>query len=110
TVGTMSGQVIMQGFINYHIPLFWRRLITMAPALVIIGLGVDPTAALVISQVVLSFGIAFALMPLTMFCSSRNIMGALANHLLTTVASWVVVVIIIALNLFLLYQTFINIL
>ena len=81
SVGTMSGDIIMQGFIRMHIPLYLRRFITMIPPLVIIALGVNPTYALVMSQVVLSFGIAFALVPLIMFTSSKR----LWVHLLTTV-------------------------
>jgi len=106
TVGTLSGQVIMQGFINYRIPLLLRRLITMIPALVIIALGVNPTYALVMSQVVLSFGIAFALIPLIIFSSDRHLMGTLVNHRVTTAIAWIISILIIALNLFLLYQTF----
>ena len=106
TVGTLSGQVIMQGFINYRIPLLLRRLITMTPALVIIALGVNPTYALVLSQVALSFGIAFALVPLIIFSSDRNLMGTLVNHRVTTVIAWIVSALIISLNIFLLYQTF----
>ena len=106
TVGTLSGQVIMQGFINYRIPLLLRRLITMTPALIIIALGINPTRALVFSQVVLSFGIAFALIPLVLFASNRSLMGSLVNHRLTTLVASLVVVMIIALNVFLLYQTF----
>ena len=106
TVGTLSGQVIMQGFINYRIPLSLRRLITMTPALIIIALGINPTRALVFSQVVLSFGIAFALIPLVLFASNRSLMGSLVNHRLTTLVASLVVVMIITLNVFLLYQTF----
>ena len=106
TVGTLSGQVIMQGFINYRIPIFLRRIITMTPALVIIALGINPTRALVFSQVVLSFGIAFALIPLILFSSNRSLMGSLVNHRLTTIVASVVAAMIIALNVFLLYQTF----
>jgi manganese transport protein len=106
TVGTLSGQVIMQGFINYRIPLPLRRLITMTPALVIIGVGLNPTYVLVLSQVVLSFGIAFALIPLIIFSSDRRLMGTLVNHRATTAAAWTVSILIIALNAFLLYQTF----
>ena len=106
TVGTLSGQVIMQGFINYRIPLFLRRIITMTPALVIIALGINPTRALVLSQVVLSFGIAFALVPLILFSGDRDLMGTLVNHRLTTALAWLVAALIIALNAFLLYQTF----
>jgi len=105
SVGTMSGQVVMQGFIKRRIPLFARRLITMAPPLLIIAAGVDATTALVMSQVVLSFGIPFALIPLLMFCSNREVMGPLVNHRATTVAAWIIATIVITLNVFLLYQT-----
>jgi manganese transport protein len=106
SVGTMSGQVVMQGFINRRIPLFLRRLITMAPALVVLAVGLNPSRALVISQVVLSFGIPFALIPLLIFCRNRNVMGVLTNHRLTTAVATVVVTLIVSLNVFLLYQTF----
>lgn len=105
-VGTMSGQVIMQGFINRHIRPFWRRLITMAPSLVVIVLQLDPTQVLVISQVVLSFGIPFALIPLVQFTSKPEVMGVLTNHRLTTVVASLVAALIVMLNVFLLYQTF----
>jgi manganese transport protein len=108
SVGTLAGQVVMQGFINRRIPIFVRRAITLAPALIIIALGVDPSRALVISQVVLSFGIPFALVPLVMFTSRRNLMGGLVNTRLTTVAACVVAALISALNLFLLYETFVG--
>ncbi|CAG9613620.1 Divalent metal cation transporter MntH [Bacillus rhizoplanae] len=108
SVGTMSGDIIMQGFIRMHIPLYLRRFITMIPPLVIIALGVNPTHALVMSQVVLSFGIAFALVPLIVFTSKKSIMGGLVNHRLTTAIAWLIAVLIIALNIFLLYQTFIG--
>jgi len=106
SVGTMSGQVVMQGFINRRIPLFLRRLITMAPALIILAVGINPSRSLVISQVVLSFGIPFALIPLLIFCRNRNVMGALTNHRLTTTVATVVIALIVSLNVFLLYQTF----
>ncbi|MEN1937470.1 Nramp family divalent metal transporter [Paenibacillus sp. 102] len=106
SVGTMSGDIIMQGFIRMHIPLYVRRLITMIPPLVIIALGVNPTYALVMSQVVLSFGIAFALVPLIMFTSSKKIMGVLVNHRITNTIAWLIAGLVIALNIFLLYQTF----
>ena len=106
SVGTLAGQVVMQGFINRRIPLFLRRLITMAPALVILAVGINPSRSLVMSQVVLSFGIPFALIPLLMFCRNRDIMGALVNHRLTTAVAMVVVALIVSLNVFLLYQTF----
>lgn len=108
SVGTLSGQVVMQGFINRRIPLFVRRLITMAPALIILAVGVNPSRSLVMSQVVLSFGIPFALIPLVMFCRNRDIMGALVNHRLTTAVAMIVVALIVSLNVFLLYQTFLG--
>jgi manganese transport protein len=106
SVGTMSGQVVMQGFINRRIPLFLRRAVTLAPALVILAVGVDPSRALVISQVVLSFGIPFALVPLVLFTSRRDLMGPLANGRLTAGAAWAIAALIITLNVFLLYRTF----
>ncbi len=106
SVGTMAGQVVMQGFINRRISLFLRRLITMAPALVILAIGLNPSRSLVISQVVLSFGIPFALIPLLIHCRNRRVMGALVNHRLTTAIATVVVTLIVSLNVFLLYQTF----
>lgn len=106
TVGTMAGQVIMQGFIHRSIPIWLRRLVTMIPALVVIGFGVDTTRALVLSQVVLSFGIPFALVPLVMFTRRRDLMGELVNHPLTSAVAVVVTGLIISLNIFLLYQTF----
>jgi manganese transport protein len=105
SVGTMAGQVVMQGFVNRSIPLFLRRLITMLPALVIIAAGADPSRALVLSQVVLSFGIPFALVPLLLFCRNRGLMGTLVNRRVTTVAAAVVATVIISLNVFLLQQT-----
>jgi manganese transport protein len=108
SVGTMSGQVVMQGFINRRIPLFLRRAITLAPALAVLAVGVDPSRSLVISQVVLSFGIPFALIPLVIFTSRRNLMGSLVNTRLTAAAAWVVATLIVSLNLFLLYETFLG--
>jgi len=106
SVGTMAGQVVMQGFINRRIPLFLRRAITMLPALIILAVGVNPSRSLVISQVVLSFGIPFALIPLLIFCRNRDVMGVLVNHRLTTALATVVVTLIVCLNVFLLYRTF----
>jgi manganese transport protein len=106
TVGTMSGQVVMQGFIRRRIPLFVRRIVTMIPAFVVIGIGLDPSRTLVISQVVLSFGIPFALVPLVMFTSRQDVMGQLVNRRQTIVAAWVVAALISGLNVFLLAQTF----
>ncbi len=106
SIGTLAGQVVMQGFINRRIPLFLRRLITMLPALLLIGIGVNPSRALVISQVVLSFGIPFALVPLVLFCRNGSLMRSLVNRRATTVVAWIVAAVIISLNLFLLEQTF----
>ncbi|MED3791910.1 Nramp family divalent metal transporter [Niallia alba] len=106
SVGTMSGDVIMQGFIHFRIPLYVRRFITMVPPIAIIALGINPTTALVASQVILSFGIGFALIPLIMFTSSKRIMGNLVNTKWITVISWIMAILIVALNLFILVQTF----
>jgi manganese transport protein len=106
SVGTMSGQVVMQGFVNRSIPLWLRRFITMLPALVILAIGLNPSRSLVISQVVLSFGIPFALIPLLIHCRNRQVMGALVNRRATTAIATVVVALIVCLNVFLLYQTF----
>jgi len=106
TVGTLAGQIVMQGFIRRQIPVVVRRLVTMLPALVVVGIGVDPSRTLVISQVVLSFGIPFALVPLVLFTSRRDVMGVLANHRATTAAAVVVAALISGLNVFLLLQTF----
>jgi manganese transport protein len=105
-VGTLAGQVVMQGFIRRQIPIFVRRLVTMLPAFVIIGAGADPSRTLVLSQVVLSFGIPFALVPLVWFTSRRGLMGALVNARATSAAAVLVAAIIVALNVFLLVQTF----
>ncbi len=106
SVGTLAGQVVMQGFIGRQIPLFVRRGVTMLPALVIVAVGLDPTRALVLSQVVLSFGIPFALIPLVMFCRDARLMGSLVNRRSTTRAAVVVSALIIVLNAFLLVATF----
>jgi len=106
TVGTMAGQVIMDGFIQRRVSLWLRRLVTIVPALVVIALGVDATRTLVISQVILSFGIPFALIPLVMFTRRRDLMGSLVNHRATTAVATGVVAVIVSLNVFLLYQTF----
>jgi manganese transport protein len=107
-IGTLAGQVVMQGFIRKQIPIAVRRLVTMAPAFVAIGIGVDPSRTLVISQVVLSFGIPFALVPLVMFTSRRSLMGVLVNHRTTVVVASIVATLIICLNVFLLAQTFLG--
>jgi len=104
-VGTLSGQVVMQGFIERQIPLLVRRAVTMAPAFVVIGIGLDPTRTLVVSQVVLSFGIPFALIPLVWFTARRDVMGALVNKRTVTALAGTVAAVIVALNIFLLAQT-----
>ncbi|MGE7765090.1 Nramp family divalent metal transporter [Peribacillus sp. NPDC096540] len=104
-VGVMTGDVVMQGFIKRHIPIYLRRVITTVPPLAIILWGVNPSKALVMSQVVLSFGIAFALIPLIMFTSNKKVMGNLVNHKVTSSIAWLIAVLIIGLNLFLLYET-----
>lgn len=106
TVGTMAGQVIMQGFLHRKISVWLRRLLTIIPTLIIIALGLDPTRTLIISQVVLSFALPFAIIPLVLFTRRRDLMGVLTNHRITTVAACIVAALIIALNMFLLYQTF----
>jgi manganese transport protein len=102
----MAGQVIMQGFLHFHIPAWVRRLVTMVPSLIVIFIGLDPTRTLVISQVVLSFGLPFAVVPLIMFTRRRDIMGTLVNQRVTTIAASLAALLIISLNLFLLYQVF----
>jgi manganese transport protein len=104
-VGTLAGQVVMQGFIHRQIPIFVRRAVTMAPALLLLGIGYSPTHALVLSQVFLSFGIPFALIPLVAFCRNPTLMGNLVNLRVTTWTAYVVTSVIVGLNVFLLYQT-----
>jgi manganese transport protein len=104
-VGTLAGQVVMQGFIRRRIPVAVRRLVTMLPAFVVIAIGVDPSRTLVLSQVVLSFGIPFALIPLVVFTAKRSIMGPLVNRRITTVAASAIAAVIVGLNVFLLLQT-----
>lgn len=104
-VGTMSGQVIMQGFLKRHIAPWLRRLVTMLPSLIVIAIGLDPTRTLVLSQVLLSFGLPFAVIPLVMFTARKDLMGVLVNHRITTIIASLVATLIVALNLFLLYQT-----
>jgi manganese transport protein len=106
SVGTMAGQVIMQGFLHRYIPPWIRRLATMLPSLIVIAIGLDPTRTLVISQVVLSFGLPFAIIPLVMFTRRRDVMGVLVNGRLTTLLASLVAALIVALNIYLLYQTF----
>ena len=106
SVGTMAGQVVMQGFLRRKIPVWLRRTVTMIPSLVVIAIGLDPTQTLVVSQVVLSFGLPFALVPLILFTRRKDLMGELVNHPVTTAVTVGVASIIVALNAYLLYQTF----
>jgi manganese transport protein len=106
SVGTMSGQIVMQGFIERRIPIFVRRAVTLAPALIVLAVGVAPTDALVISQVVLSFGIPFALIPLLLIARKREVMGPLVNPPWLSAVAFALGGLIIALNVFLLQQVF----
>jgi manganese transport protein len=106
SVGTMAGQIVMQGFIHRQIPAWIRRLVTMIPSLIVVSIGLDPTRTLVISQVVLSFGLPFAVIPLIMFTARQDVMGVLVNRRPTTVAASAVAVLIVTLNIYLLLQTF----
>jgi manganese transport protein len=103
-VGTMAGQVIMQGFIARRIPLWVRRLVTMLPSLVVIAVGVDPTRALVMSQVVLSFGLPAAVIPLLLFTRRRDLMGVLVNRPLTSAVASVIMLLIVGLNGYLVWE------
>ena len=103
-VGTMSGQVVMQGFIHFKVPLWIRRLITILPSLAVLAAGLDPTNTLVLSQVVLSFGLPFAVVPLVFFTSNQKIMGPLVNRPFTSFLAGVTTIMILALNFYLLYS------
>src|SRR5437868_794447 len=105
TVGTMAGQVIMQGFVGFQIPLWLRRLVTMAPSFVVIGLGLPTATTLVFSQVVLSVVLGFAVIPLVLFTSRPDLMGVLVNRPLTTVLGWACAVVIVGLNVLLIFTT-----
>ncbi len=104
SVGTYAGQVVMAGFINVRVPLVARRAITMMPALAVLAAGMNPTSVLILSQVVLSFGIPFALVPLVMLTGRRDVMGNHANRLHTSVLAWGCAILISALNAFLIFQ------
>jgi manganese transport protein len=106
SVGTMAGQVIMQGFLHRHIAPWLRRLVTMLPSLIVIMIGLDPTRTLVISQVMLSFGLPFAIIPLVMFTRRKDIMGVLVNGKITTFLASLSAALIVVLNIYLLYQIF----
>jgi manganese transport protein len=105
SVGTMAGQVMMQGFLDREIPVWIRRLVTMVPSMIVIFLGLDPSRTLVISQVLLSFGLPFAVIPLVIFTSRKKVMGILVNRKITSVLAWCIAGVIVALNLFLVYST-----
>jgi manganese transport protein len=105
SVGTMAGQVIMQGFLHFEIPVWIRRLVTMVPSLLVIFMGFDPTRTLVISQVSLSFGLPFAIIPLVYFTAQKDLMGILVNRKWTTVAATLVAVLIVVLNGFLIISS-----
>ncbi len=106
TVGTMAGQVIIEGFLDVRFSIFLRRLLTLIPAIVVIAIGLDPLRILILSQVVLSFALPFALVPLLMLTSNREVMKQFTNQRLTHWLGWLTISIIIALNVFLLWQTF----
>ena len=106
SVGTMAGQVIMKGFLHREIPVWIRRLVTMVPSMIVIAIGLDPSRTLVISQVLLSFGLPFAIIPLVIFTSEKKTMGVLTNRKITSVLAYIVAGIIVVLNVFLLYSTF----
>jgi manganese transport protein len=105
-VGTMAGQVVMQGFVNFRTPIWLRRIATMVPALGAIYLGLDPTRTLVISQVVLSFTLPVPIITLILFTRNPEIMGKMVNHRWTTVLATASAALILLLNVVLLYQTF----
>jgi manganese transport protein len=105
SVGTHAGQVVMQGFLRRRVPLYVRRLVTMAPSLAVLGIGLDPTKSLVISQVVLSFGIPFALAPLVVLTGRKRVMGAFRNRRTTAATAWTVTAVVTALNVFLIAST-----
>jgi manganese transport protein len=104
-VGCYSGAVVLDGLLKVRVPLLTRRLVTLVPALVVLAIGVDPTLALVLSQVVLSFGIPFALVPLVWLTARRSVMGEWVNHRLVTAAAVLVAVAVITLNVALIYLT-----
>jgi manganese transport protein len=104
SVGTYAGQVVMQGFVGFKIPIFVRRLVTMIPAIVVLAIGIGPTDVLVFSQVVLSFGIPFALIPLVLLTRRKDVMGEHVNRHVTTVTALALISVITALNVFLIYK------
>ncbi|NJP58755.1 Nramp family divalent metal transporter, partial [Salmonella enterica subsp. enterica serovar Typhimurium] len=105
-VGTMAGQVIMQGFVGFTIPLWIRRLVTMLPTFIIVAIGVDPTRTLVISQVVLSIVLPCPIIALIYFTQKKELMGVLTNKRITTILSTIFAIVILGLNCWLIVQTF----
>lgn len=105
SVGTMAGQVIMQGFLTWEIPVWVRRLVTMLPSMIVIFVGFDPSKTLVLSQVLLSFGLPFAIIPLVIFTSNKKIMGVLVNRKITTILAWAVAAVVVVLNIYLIVAT-----
>lgn len=105
TIGTSAGQVIMQGFLRRRVPVWVRRLVTLVPSIVVIAWGLDPTRTLVISQVVLSFGLPFTIVPLVLFTANRTVMGGLVNRRITTVAAGAVAGMVVTLNVYLIIRT-----
>lgn len=105
SVGAYAGAMIMHGLLHRSIPVLVRRLVSLIPSLVILAMGVDPTRALVLSQVVLSFGIPFAVFPLVRLTGDRALMGADTNHRITTAAGWIIAIMVSLLNVVLIYQT-----
>ena len=104
TVGTSAGQVMMQGFLHKHIPVWLRRAVTIIPSIIVIAIGLDPTRTLVISQVILSFGLPFAIIPLIIFTKKKELMGILVNKKITTFITYIIAALIISLNIYLIYQ------
>ncbi len=108
SVGTYAGQVVMQGFVHRRIPIYLRRAVTMAPSLIVLAVGLSPTSTLVLSQVALSFGIPFALVPMLLLTRRVDVMGAFVNHRLTTAVAALIAAIIVALNVFLIGSIFLG--
>lgn len=106
SVGTMAGQVIMQGFIKKEIPIWIRRLVTMVPSMIVIFLGLDATKTLVISQVLLSFGLPFTIIPLVIFTGNKKVMGVLVNKRITTIMASIIAGVVVVLNAYLLVSLF----
>ena len=105
TVGTMAGQMIMQGFVGFRIPIWLRRLVTMLPAFAVVALGVDATSALVISQVVLSIALPLPMISLIIFTSRADVMGAFANSKLTRAAAVIATALVLVLNVLLIWES-----